>query len=117
MALTREQFNLLRAIDAATVSSDWLSDYARWYHGELALTPEGRHEEQNARDKFLDISPADKAEFRILKRVNNCRRANPHLTRDQAIEVVLAASNMHRDDQLRELQSQIARLMPDGSEK
>jgi len=68
------------------------------------ITPAGCNEMVGARNVYADKPIAtNEAEYRILKRVTNCRRANPHLNFNQALEVVIAADNLHRDDQLRDL--------------
>ena len=53
------------------------------------------------------------AEDRVFKQVYRCRRANPHLNYNQALEVVLAAHNLHRDDKLMDLTIMIEGLRAD----
>ena len=47
---------------------------------------------------------------RIFKRVSACRRANPRLSFNQAMGVVLAAQDLHRDDQRMDLTIMVEEL-------
>ena len=110
--ITENEFKALRAIGNLTpeevnIVQGYL-DPEKWY-----ISPTGEVAELNARRKYAPVSVEDDTEFRVLKRVSICRRTRAGLSFDQALEVVLAAENLHRSDQLRALADRIEELRAD----